>query len=124
MSFQREYDPAIADESLRACVNDGVLQGASSYALSVNATTSTALELPAGVYRAFLQGSSAAETVALVVGDSGVSAVIPSAGTPSTSAVFSGAEQVRVRVQPDKTFVAAINAVGSGTIFFVPVVRL
>jgi predicted PurR-regulated permease PerM len=32
--------------------------------------------------------------------------------------------EVRLRVLPDNTFVAAISAVGGGTVFFVPVVRL
>ena len=127
MGFQREFDPAIGDESLRACVNDGALVAAESHALAVNATTSSSVSLPAGVYRVFLQGMSAAETIAMVTGVSGVTAALPTAGSPGTShavAVFPGNAEVRLRVLPDKTFVAAISAVGGGTIFFVPVVRL
>jgi hypothetical protein len=124
MGFQREFDPAIGDESLRACVNDGALVAAESHALAVNATTSSSLSLPAGIYRVFLQGMSAAETIAMVTGGSGVTAALPTAGTPRVAAVFPGNAEVRLRVLPDKTFVAAISAVGGGTVFFVPVVRL
>jgi hypothetical protein len=76
------------------------------------------------VYRVFLQGMSAAETVAMVTGGSGVTAALPTAGTARSVAVFPGNAEVRLRVLPDKTFVAAISAVGGGTLFFVPVVRL
>jgi hypothetical protein len=79
MGFQREFDPAIGDESLRACVNDGALVDAESHALAVNATTSSSLSLPAGIYRVFLQGMSAAETIAMVTGGSGVTAALPTA---------------------------------------------
>lgn len=123
MGYQREFDPEIGAESVRACVNDGALLGAQTYVLSVN-TTSSSLELPAGVYRVFLQGMSAAETLAMVTGGSGVSVALPTSGTPGAVAVFPGNAEVRLRVLPDKTFVAAISAVGGGTIFFVPVVRL
>ncbi|MEZ4390398.1 MAG: hypothetical protein R3A48_04820 [Polyangiales bacterium] len=64
---------------------------------------------------------SAAETVALATASSSASAVLPSAGSPQDAAVFAGRQVVRLRVQPDKTEVAAINAVGSGTLYFVPV---
>lgn len=124
MGYQREFDPEIGAESVRACVNDGTLLGAQTHALSVNALTSSSLELPAGVYRVFLQGLSAAETLAMVTGGSGVTAALPTSGTPGVVAVFPGNAEVRLRVLPDKTFVAAISAVGGGTIFFVPVVRL
>lgn len=123
MGFQREFDPELAEESLRACVNDGALQGAESYALSVNATTSSSVELPAGIYRVFLAGMSAAEQLALRTGESGVTASLPG-GSASASAVFSGNEVVRVRVQPDGRYLAAISAAGSGTLYIVPVVKL
>lgn len=124
MGFQREFDPEIGDEALRACVNDGALADASSYALSVNASTSSSVSVPAGVYRVFLAGMSAAESIALRTGATGVSAALPSSGTPTKGAVFAGNEVVRVRVLPDGTYVAAISSVGSGTLYLVPLVGL
>ena len=44
MGYQREFDPEIGEESLRACLNDGALQGRKSYALSVS-TSSASLTL-------------------------------------------------------------------------------
>lgn len=123
MGYQREFDPEIGEEARRACVNDAVMAGASSYALTVG-TTSAALLLPAGVYAVFLQGMSAAETVALVTGEASVSAAMPVSGTPANSAVFAGSERVWLRVQPGRNWAAARTAAGSGTLFFVPLVRL
>lgn len=123
MGFQPDFDPEIGDESVRACLNDGALQGAESYALAVNTTTGTSVEVPPGVYRVYLAGQSATESIALITDAAAATPAFPS-GSPSASVVFPGNEVVRVRVQPDKRFVSAISAVGSGTLYLVPVVKL
>lgn len=127
VGYQRQFDPEIGVESTIACVNDGVLQGASAYALAISTAGSVSVEVPPGVYRVFLEGMSAAVTIALTTGSSGATAVFPTTGTPGTpaaSAVFPGSAIERVRVLPDATFVAALSAGGNGTLYLVPLVKL
>ena len=123
VGYQRQFDPEIADESVRAGLNDGAIQGAASYALAVT-TASTAIEVPAGIYRVFLGGMDPAVTIALATGDSGVSASLPTSGTAVACAVFPGSAVERVRVLPGATWVAAISAGGSGTLYLAPLVPL
>lgn len=123
MGYQREFDPEIGEESLRACVNDAALGGATSYALSLSATSAT-VQVEPGIYRVFLDGMSAAAVVAIETGGSGVTASLPSTSSPTSSSVFAGNTEVRLRVQPDGTTVAAVLGTGSGTLYLVPVVML
>lgn len=123
MGYQREFDPEIGEESLRACVNDAALGGATSYALSLSAS-SASVQVEPGIYRVFLDGMSAAAVVAIETGGSGVTASLPSTSSPTSSSVFAGNTEVRLRVQPDGTTVAALLGTGSGTLYLVPVVML
>lgn len=123
MGYQREFDPEIGEESLRACVNDAVLNGATSHALSLSAT-SASVQVEPGIYRVFLDGMSGAAVVAIETGGSGVTASLPSTSSPTSSSVFAGNTEVRLRVQPDGTTVAAVLGTGSGTLYLVPVVML
>lgn len=124
MGYQRQFDPEIAAESVAACVNDSALLGASAYALAVSNLGSASVEVPPGLYRVFLAGMSASESIALKTGNASVAAVFPSAGTPEVTAVFPGNAVERVRVLPGATYVAARTAVGGGTLYLVPVVML
>jgi len=123
MGYQREFDPEIGEESLRACVNDAVLGGAKSYALSLS-TTSATVQVEPGIYRVFLDGMSASAVVAIKTGDTGVAASLPSTSSSTSSGVFAGNTEVRLRVQPDGTTVAAVLGTGTGTLYLVPVVML
>lgn len=125
MGFQRQFDPEIAVEGTLACVNDGAIQDAKSYALAVSTSGSSSMEVAPGLYRVFLGGMSAAITIAIKTGSSsGVAAVLPTTSTSELSGVFPGSMAERIRVLPGSPWVAAISSGGNGTLYLVPLVVL
>lgn len=121
MGFRRQFDPEIGRAAHDACVNDGALDGRLSYALGVSGTSASLLVEP-GIYRVFLAERSATTSVAVATGDNSVSVALPTSG--QAVGVFPGDVVERLRVLPDRPYVAAILSTGTGTLYLSQVVAL
>ena len=121
MGFRRQFDPEIGRAARDASVNDGALDGRLSYALAVS-TSSASLQVEPGIYRVYLAERTATTSVAIATGDNSVSVALPTTGQPA--GVFPGDVVERVRVLPDRPYVAAILSTGTGTLYLTQVVAL
>ncbi len=115
MGWEIPFDPVLTDRARGACVNDAMTAGdGKAYALTLTGSApETPAQLSSGIYRAWLKGRDATQSVVIALGGDEVEAEAPSSGSPKPNAVFAGDETVFVRVLPAMRYVSAL-VVGAG----------
>lgn len=114
MGWEISFDPVLTERARGACVNDAMVFNGKAYALTITGSAPvTPTQLSSAIYRVWLKGRDAAQSVVLALGGDDVVAAAPTAGSPQPNAVFAGDETVFVRVLPAMRYVSAL-VVGAG----------
>jgi hypothetical protein len=124
MALESRFDPEADRLSATGCLNDSVLAGKLSYALTVGTASASIGPIPPGIYLVFLDGLDPLRTVVLKTGAATVAAERPTNGRAGGrgSAVMPGSLIERIRVSADEPYVAASVSQGTGTLYLVPLV--
>ena len=106
------------------CINDRVLQGRKSYALSLD-EDAQAFQVDAGIYLVWLDGLDPFRTVLLTTQATAGSPVVEVPDSSGkVSAAFPGSLVERLRVVPTHRYIVARLGSGEGTLYLVPLVAL
>ena len=124
MGYEPHFDPDVDQVSTMTCINDRVLQGRKSYALSLD-EDAQAFQVDAGIYLVWLDGLDPFRTVLLTTQATAGSPVVEVPDSSGkVSAAFPGSLVERLRVVPTHRYIVARLVSGEGTLYLVPLVAL